>query len=119
MILRKTKIVKHWWEGVVKSRQQLRVYDHIANRMVRPTDINRAWKSRIASDLLWVDFNEWLADNYPFFKGEFNKVGFMTIFYRVSGTKHCTIQSKSARIHAVRFEKWSVHKKWSDERKVI
>ena len=95
--MKKTTLVALWWGEVLKSGQQL------------PS--NPQWTRNVLTDDLWKDFLLWLDLSYSAFYDDFNKNGFFTIFYPLTGAEKKVVRRMGEKAHVARFGLYTDHKK--------
>lgn len=113
MRINKTELVQEWWNGCIDAQTQMwplnaDKHEELKREgMVRPAGV--MWYERIATDALWLAFRVWLENNYPTFKGQYTKVGFMMMFPKLTKVEKCRLSfrdDKGKEIHdapALRF----------------
>lgn len=105
----RTDIVAQWWLSRVEAKSQLICIKR--NELCRPMSASVPWKQRISTTTLWNEFISWYTVNDELPVKVFSKVGFMTMFYRISGAKMSTMRFNGGRIKVAKFDNISTHRK--------
>lgn len=113
----KSTLIKEWWRIALMESNQLHGlsddgYKYVnMEGMAQPNKSKVTWKNRIDPDAVWQSFICWVTEEYNIFADQYNKISFMTLFYRLTGAKKSSMTLGDRRIQAIKFDPITIHRK--------